>query len=212
MLRFIYANDLHKHKRLAETMFRDRADQFRTRLGWDVSVDENGFEKDQYDALNPLYVIWENADGTHGGSMRFLPTTGRTMINEHFTHVMGGGEIRSPVIWECTRFCLSRGADGRVAAALVVACGELVANFGIEHFTGVFDARMVRIYRMIGASPDVLGSVGKGRDQISVGLWHASAANHNKILRRAGISPALSELWFERSFGRRKMPQLAQVG
>ena len=38
-------------------MFRDRASQFKTRLKWQVDVDENGFERDEYDALNPLYVM-----------------------------------------------------------------------------------------------------------------------------------------------------------
>lgn len=83
MIRYLYSNQLDQYPTLRDSMFRDRADQFKKRLGWDVSIDENGFERDQYDALNPLYVIWEKADGSHGGSMRFLPTTGRTMINEH---------------------------------------------------------------------------------------------------------------------------------
>lgn len=210
MLRYVYANDLYQYPQLAASMFRDRADQFKTRLGWEVSVDEHGFEKDQYDELNPLYVIWENADGSHGGSMRFLPTTGRTMVNEHFSHVMGGGEVRSPLIWECTRFCLSRTASSRMAALLVVACGEVMHHFNVEHFVGVFDARMVRIYRMLGASPDVLGRDGEGRDQVSVGLWHYDAADRNKILRRAGVSLALSQLWFDRSFGADGSQDLAQ--
>ncbi|MEP1521045.1 acyl-homoserine-lactone synthase [Ascidiaceihabitans sp.] len=210
MLRYLYANDLYQYPQLAASMFRDRADQFKTRLGWEVSVDEHGFEKDQYDELNPLYVIWENADGSHGGSMRFLPTTGRTMVNEHFSHVMGGGEVRSPLIWECTRFCLSRTASSRMAALLVVACGEVMHHFNVEHFVGVFDARMVRIYRMLGASPDVLGRDGEGCDQISVGLWHYDAADRNKILRRAGVSLALSQLWFDRSFGADDAQDLAQ--
>ncbi|MEP3948038.1 acyl-homoserine-lactone synthase [Ascidiaceihabitans sp.] len=210
MLRYVYANDLYQYPQLAASMFRDRADQFKTRLGWEVSVDEHGFEKDQYDELNPLYVIWENADGSHGGSMRFLPTTGRTMVNEHFSHVMGGGEVRSPLIWECTRFCLSRTASSRMAALLVVACGEVMHHFNVEHFVGVFDARMVRIYRMLGASPDVLGRDGEGCDQISVGLWHYDAADRNKILRRAGVSLALSQLWFDRSFGADDAQDLAQ--
>jgi acyl homoserine lactone synthase len=78
MLRYLYADQLDAFPKLRDSMFRDRADQFSERLGWEVSVDENGFEKDQYDALNPLYVIWEMPDGSHGGSMRFLPTTRRT--------------------------------------------------------------------------------------------------------------------------------------
>ena len=201
MLRYIYGHDLHKFDKLARSMFRDRADQFRTRLGWEVDVDAAGEERDQYDALDPLYVIWENADGTHGGSMRFLPTTGPVMVNDVFGHLTGGGPIMSPLIWECTRFCLARDAESRVAAALMLAGGEIMQNFGVRHFAGVFDARMVRIYRAIGASPEVLGSEGTGRDKISVGLWEFSDAAQTRVARRAGISPALSRLWFERSFG-----------
>jgi N-acyl-L-homoserine lactone synthetase len=123
MLRYIYADSLHQHPRLARTMFEDRADQFKTRLGWEVRVSDEGQERDGYDDLNPLYVIWQDDDGRHAGSMRFLPTTGRTMVNEHFAHIMGGGTVVSPRIWECTRFCLARGADSRVAAGLMLGGG-----------------------------------------------------------------------------------------
>ncbi len=209
MLRYVYAADLHNHPKLARTMFRDRADQFKTRLGWDVSVDETGAERDEYDDLNPLYVIWEEPDGSHGGSMRFLPTTGRTMVNEHFGDLMSG-PITSPLIWECTRFCLTRGAGSHVAAALMLGGGEVMQNFGVEHFVGVFDARMVRIYRMIGASPEVLGSTGSGRNQISVGLWHFDAQDAAQVAERAGVSLHLSRQWFDRAFGTEKPLQLAR--
>lgn len=201
MLRYVYAHELDRNSKLSTTMFRDRADQFRTRLGWDVSVDEAGEERDEYDALNPLYVIWEQPDGSHGGSMRFLPTTGRVMVNDIFGHLTGGAPICSPLIWECTRFCLSRDASSHVAAALMLAGGEIMSNFGVRHFAGVFDARMVRIYRAIGSSPEILGSEGAGRDKISVGLWSFSEDAKAKVARKAGISPALSRLWFERAFG-----------
>ncbi|MEL6621104.1 MAG: acyl-homoserine-lactone synthase [Pseudomonadota bacterium] len=200
MLRYLYAQDLKDHPKLARTMFRDRADQFKTRLGWDVAVDADGYERDAYDALNPLYVIWEEPDGSHGGSMRFLPTTGRTMVNEHFGDLMSG-PICSPVIWECTRFCLNRGAGSHVAAALMLGGGEIMQNFGIEHFVGVFDARMVRIYRMIGSSPELLGSTGAGRDKISVGLWHFDPVAAQRVADRAGVSLTLSQRWFTQSFG-----------
>ena len=87
MLRYIYGNDLHDYPKLAESMFQDRADQFKTRLGWNVSVNAQGHERDDYDDLNPLYVIWEESSGRHGGSMRFLPTTGPVMVNDHFSHL-----------------------------------------------------------------------------------------------------------------------------
>ncbi|WP_299688872.1 acyl-homoserine-lactone synthase [uncultured Tateyamaria sp.] len=209
MLRYVYASDLADYPLLARTMFEDRADQFKTRLGWDVDIDGDGQERDQYDQLNPLYVIWEEPDGRHGGSMRFLPTTGRTMVNEHFGELISG-PVTSPLIWECTRFCLARGAGGHVAAALMLGGGEIMQNFGVEHFVGVFDARMVRIYRMIGSSPEVLGSAGTGRDQISVGLWHFDPDAASRVAARAGISLAQSRQWFDRAFGTQTHPSFAQ--
>jgi acyl homoserine lactone synthase len=74
-------------------------------------------------------------------------------------------------------------------------------NFGIAHFAGVFDARMIRIYRMIGASPEVLGSEGEGRDRIAVGLWDYSDAAQSRVAAKAGITPAQSNAWFKASFG-----------
>lgn len=201
MIRYIYGHDLPLFPQLRDGMFRDRANQFKTRLGWDVTVDEAGFERDEYDAENPLYVIWEEADGTHGGSMRLLPTTGRTMVNDHFPQLTGGTRISSPVIWECTRFCLARGAKPGVAAALMLAGGEVMQQFGVAHYVGVFDARMVRIYRRIGSSPEVLGSEGAGRARISVGLWEFTPEAQARVARAAGITPDMSRRWFERSFG-----------
>ena len=208
MLRYVYGHKLAQFPKLHDTMFRDRADQFKTRLNWDVEVDANGFERDTYDAHNPLYVIWQKPDGSHGGSMRLLPTTGPTMVNDHFGHLIGGGTITSPLIWECTRFCLSRDAEPNVAAALMLAGGEIMVNFGIKHYVGVFDARMVRIYRLIGSSPEVIGSQRKGREQISVGLWEFTKDARAQVARRAGLSLEVSELWFQRSFG--TIPELAE--
>ena len=201
MLRYIYGSELNDHPLLADTMFKDRATQFRDRLGWDVAVDANGYERDEYDAEDPLYVIWQRADGTHGGSMRFLPTMGPTMVNDHFKDLLDGQVVRSPYIWESTRFCLAPGAEGRVAAALVLGGAEIGRGFGVSQCVGVFDARMVRIYRMIGACPKVLGSSGTGKEQISVGIWSYDPADRARVLQRTGISSALSEHWYARAFG-----------
>lgn len=178
MIKYVYASDLHKHPKLAASMFRDRTAQFRDRLNWDVSVNDEGLERDEYDDLNPLYVIYELEDGTHGGSMRLAPTTGKTMLKDHFVELMGGVEIESASIWEVTRFTASQRLVGnprksaRISAALMLAGCEIALKAGIEFYVGVFDPRMKRIYRQIGWSPEVLGESDCG--EIFCGLWEVT--------------------------------------
>lgn len=204
MLRFLTGKELCHYPRLRETMFSDRATQFRQRLGWAVRVDENGWEQDEYDALNPTYVIWQRPDGCHGGSMRFLPSTGRTMVNEHFSSLAGGLKFSHPKMWECTRFCLAENMPPATSAALMLGGAQLGVGLGLARAVGVFDARMVRIYRLLGWQPSVLGTGGQGADAISLGIWEFSEETRRKMARRAGISPEVSQLWFDRAFGGRK--------
>ncbi|MBR27838.1 MAG: autoinducer synthase [Rhodobacteraceae bacterium] len=190
MIRFIYGNDLTTSPLLAETMFRDRAGQFRTRLNWDVRVDPNGWERDQYDGPDALYCVYVLPDGTHGGSGRLMPTTGRTMLNDHFSHLMGG-EITSPLIWESTRFCVSpriaggAAAGARISTALMLAGCEVALRFGLTHYTAVFDAPMRRIYRSTGWAPEIVAEDGEGRDKLCLGLWEVSQDARAAILAKA---------------------------
>lgn len=203
MLSYIYANDLARFPVLQSEMFRDRADQFKRRLNWDVRVDDDGLETDEYDAMNPLYVIWQTPTGRHGGSMRVLPTTGPCLTNDHFSQI-AGGTITSPLIWESTRFCLSPRAgaqSARISAALMLAGCEIGLNFGLKHAVGVFDPRMVRIYRGLGWAPEILGSMGEGRGKICVGLWEFDRATRDTLAKKAGVSPYQSAAWFRMSFG-----------
>lgn len=201
MLRYIYGEDLHTLPKLKTTMFRDRAAQFKDRLNWEVRVDDDGFERDSYDAMNPLYAIYERPDGSHGGSMRFLPTTAETMVNDHFTHLTDGVKIQSPFMWEVTRFCLAQDADTKGSAMLMLAALEIGLGFHLTDLVGVFDARMVRIYRRLGWEPTVLGTSGTGRDAISIGLWECNPDLRANLLRRAGVSAEEATRWFDRAFG-----------
>jgi hypothetical protein len=58
----------------------------------------------------------------------------------------------------------------------VLGAGEIMANFHLSHFVGVFDPRMERIYRLFGLAPDVIGSAGSGSNRIGVGLWEMKQA------------------------------------
>lgn len=201
--RYLHASQLAAHPRLADAMFRDRAAQFVGRHGWDLTLDAEGRERDQYDAMNPLYVILEDDAGRHAASMRAMPTLGRTMVNEHFAHLNHGIAIRAPFIWECTRFCIAPGAGAEArnrAGALMLAGQELGLRFGLTRALGVYDARMRRIYRAIGWEPRFIGSEGEGRQQICLGLWPFSEQVRDRIAARAGLPADAAARWFDASF------------
>lgn len=201
MIRIAFADALDDYPTLSRSMHEDRTVQFRDRLGWPVNVDKSGQERDQYDTEAPLYVIAETPHGTHAGSLRFLPTMGRTMVNEHFLHLTDGVEIRSPFIWECTRFCIAPNAGPRIAARLMLAAAELGIASGLSHSVGVFDARMVHVYRRLGWSPAVLGTSGHGKDAISVGLWAFTDDVLPMLRAKAGVSAEVSRRWVTRALG-----------
>ena len=59
-------------------------------------------------------------DGTHGGSLWMLPTTGQTMTNDHLLDLTDGVRIESPLSLECTRFCLAPGGSANMTALLML--------------------------------------------------------------------------------------------
>ena len=77
---------------------------------------------------------------------------------------------------------------------------EIGLQFGLSDWVGVFDPRMVRIYRRIGWEPTVLGDAGTGRDRIAVGLWENTEAARDAICARAGFSRQTPAAWFTASF------------
>jgi acyl homoserine lactone synthase len=62
---------------------------------------------------------------------------------------------------------------------------------------GVFDARMLRVYRALGWSPAILGSDG----EVSVGLWAFEPGVRAGLLARAGVSAEVADWWVRRAFG-----------
>jgi len=201
MIKYLRADELAQYPLLQDSMFRDRADQFKRRLKWDVAVDDRGWETDEYDALNPLYVLSVGSDGRHQGSMRFLPTVGPTMINDHFAHLLGNQRLSDPQIWECTRFCIGPTAGPQLAGQLMAAGGEILRGFGLLGFAGVFDERMVRIYNRIGSKPEIIGSQGQASARISVGVWRFSGDARARVSHRSRLSQSAMEHWFKCRFG-----------
>ncbi|MGR3616605.1 MAG: acyl-homoserine-lactone synthase [Paracoccaceae bacterium] len=200
MIRFLNRNQLTQFPSLEHQMFRDRAIQFSMRLGWDVSVNSNGEERDQYDELDSIYVVSTNSNEHHLGSMRLMPTTGRTMVNEHFSHLFSMVSFHSNFVWECTRFCVSQRSSASTAPLLLAAGGRFMQELGVKQFVGVFDRRMERVYRRLGVSPIVLGRSSTPEGEIGLGLWEFQRERYEQLLLAADVSASEMDRYIDDSY------------
>ena len=79
-----------------DAMFRNRAETFSDRLGWEVVV-KDGRERDVFDDANPLYLVSVDPDTEeYWGSLRLLPTTGPNMLRDVFPQLLDGDISRAP--------------------------------------------------------------------------------------------------------------------
>jgi acyl homoserine lactone synthase len=196
MIHILRATDLWKKPELAASMFADRRKQFSERLKWPVRVDGFGYERDEYDSENPIYVIVEGDDGLHAGSMRILPTIGKTMLNDHFPETTNGNVVQDRLVWECTRFCLAPGQHGFVASSLLVAGARLIKEAGLKKLVAIFDVRMTRLYRRSGVEPEVIGVHKYEHGRVLAGYWSFDEERYKGLLLKSKLDPLMLELAF----------------
>ena len=73
-------------------------------LGWDLHS-PGGFEKDQFDRPDTIYVAARDDEGEICGCARLLPTTRPYLISEVFPELLNGlATPNSPEVWELSRF------------------------------------------------------------------------------------------------------------
>lgn len=202
----VQKNNEDQHEKAVIRMFEQRARIFRDKLGWDVTV-YNGQETDQYDDLDPVYLIctdeldclhcggngaydahWscQECEGTGTvdvvtGSLRLLPTTGPTLLADAFADTLPDAMFSAPTIWECTRFCAE---DHDTAAALIAALGDVALKSGIESIVGNFDAAMLRVYARIGCEVEVLGKARRDGRTVYLGIFPVTAEILRKVKSR----------------------------
>ncbi len=167
MLKLIEGANASLFPREMDAMFRNRAEIFSGRLGWDVVV-KDGHERDQFDELNPLYLVSvDPLTGEYWGSLRLLPTTGPNMLRDVFPQLLDEGEVvESATIWESSRICAvaargqperSKNGVGYVLSELIEGIGEVALLAGLTQIVSVFDARILRVLRSVGCAPEVIG-------------------------------------------------------
>jgi acyl homoserine lactone synthase len=167
MLKLIEGSYASFFPRETDAMFRNRAQTFSERLGWDVVV-KNGYERDVFDDANPLYLVSVDPDTEeYWGSLRLLPTTGPNMLRDVFPYLLGEGQvIESATIWESSRICVigaegqpERGRNGINPALLelLLGIGEVALIAGLTQIVSVFDARIFRVLKAAAMNPQIIG-------------------------------------------------------
>jgi acyl homoserine lactone synthase len=159
-----------------DAMFRNRAETFSDRLGWEVMV-KDGYERDIFDDANPLYLVSVDPDTEeYWGSLRLLPTTGPNMLRDVFPQLLDGNYIESATIWESSRICAttalgqpSRSKSGvnYVLSELILGIGEVAVVAGLTQVVSVFDARIYRVLRAAGCNPQIIGTPQRIGDAMS---------------------------------------------
>src|ERR1700749_366626 len=132
MLKFIEGSRASLFPLEMDAMFRNRAITFSERLGWDVTV-KNGYERDEFDDANPLYLVSVDPDTEeYWGSLRLLPTTGPNMLRDVFPQLLVGDYIESATIWECSRICarVASGQPERNESSVNHVLNELILGIG----------------------------------------------------------------------------------
>jgi acyl homoserine lactone synthase len=167
MLKLIEGSYASFFPREMDAMFRNRAETFAERLGWEVVV-KDGYERDRFDEANPLYLVSVDPDTEqYWGSLRLLPTTGPNMLRDVFPQLLDGDYIESATIWESSRICAaaipgqperSRNGVNYVLSELILGIGEVAVAAGLTQIVSVFDARIFRVLKAAGCNPEIIGT------------------------------------------------------
>lgn len=150
--------------KLFDAMFRQRKTVFYDQKGWDVKVTDTHYEIDEFDRDDTVYLCSIGDRGELLGSVRLLNTVTDHMASNIFGEIFKGIEVRSPNIWEVTRFSVV--ADPRVqpngvsqaACELMLGTLSFSLEYGVSQITAIYEAPVGRICRRCGLNYKVLGS------------------------------------------------------
>ncbi len=170
-------------------MFKLRHEVFKERLNWDVGSSA-GRERDQFDDLEPVYIVCEQ-DGDVLGSWRLLPTTGPYMLRDVFPELLHGAPAPcAPDVWEISRFAVSKRVAGNNSLGTIRTVTQLLleqlftfaARRNLSRIVAVSDVRFERILKRSGLLTHRYGAALQvGVTQAVAGYADVSAINLRRM-------------------------------
>jgi acyl homoserine lactone synthase len=197
MIKTVTRDNAERHVSNLYQMHRLRKSVFKDRLGWDVNV-SGELEFDEFDALEPSYLLSMDRYGTLNGCVRLLPTTGPNMLRDIFPSFVTKGAVpRSERVWEASRFAVGKNATAAEAGVsqttydLLIGVLKFGLSNGINTIACVVDVRMERILRRAGWQLDRLGPARRIGNTIALaGQLDVSAQILRALEARAGRTQA----------------------
>lgn len=144
-------------------MHRLRTRVFKEMLKWDVKVDSDGLEVDQFDLPEAVYLLALDESRRVIGNWRLLPTSGPTMIRDVWPQYLKSLPMpEAEDVWEASRFAISV-LDGdpkkvaeqtqRTIGEMFCALTELCMHVGIKEIYTLYDERIARVIKRIDCQP-----------------------------------------------------------
>ena len=162
MIKLVQAGQAGKTRYLFE-MHRFRKAVFKDRLDWDVQVDANGFESDEFDLPEALYLLAIDQKDRVVGSWRLLPTSGPTMIRDVWPDFLQTLPMpASEQVWEASRFGVRSFEKSSkdcirqlniVTAEMFCALTELCLLCGIQQIYTLYDHKIARLLKRLDCQP-----------------------------------------------------------
>ncbi len=163
MIQVIQVGQAGKTRYLLE-MYRMRALIFKERMGWDVNVDMQGLETDDFDIDVAIYLLSVDDQKKVNGSWRIIPTSHMTMIEKIWPDFLKDVEMKkSPLCWEMSRFGIlsdqsqsvkeSINSFNNTTAELFCALTELCIHCGIEEIYTLYNKKIAKLLRLLDCHP-----------------------------------------------------------
>lgn len=128
-------------------MYQLRAAVFGGRLEWDVTITDQG-ERDQYDDLQPTYILAISAGHKVAGCARLLPAFGPTMLEQTFPQLLERGSLHAnAAMVESSRFCVDTSLPG--------GRGGSLHQVTLTMFAGIIEWSMANGYSDIVTATDL---------------------------------------------------------
>ncbi len=164
---------------LGSALARYRYHVFVEQLGWDLPVEDERFERDQFDRSDTVYVIARDEAGSICGCARLLPTTRPYLLKELFPFLLAE-HMQAPEedgVWELSRFTANMGGDAehgglewaiRPMLAMVV---RRALQLGVRRLIGVTFLSMERLFRRIDVHAHRAGPAHRIDNRMVVACW-----------------------------------------